>query len=297
MKIQHSILVFLISLSSAASLAAPFAFLGNVWPSQKAFVESGRRCASPEVSQIDQTFLKTYVDSVDTRAVSRLFRGGPVIVETYVHVLSSGASTQQGNISDAMIMDQIDVLNKTYAPTGFQFELAGIDRTVNPSWYNISYYDSTTVAAMKGALRKGDQRALNIYTANIADGILGWSSFPSDDEPILDGVVINKDTLPGGAGAPYNMGFTATHEVGHWFGLWHTFQNGCSVLGDEVEDTPAEADPTYGCPTTRDSCASASFPGTDPIDNFMDYSDDICMTSFSKEQHNRISKMWITFKN
>ena len=99
--------------------------------------------------------------------------------------------------------------------------------------------------------------------------------------------------MPGGAIANYNLGFTATHEAGHWIGLYHTFQNGCSAVGDRIDDTPRQRFPTSGCPAGQDSCPE---PGLDPIHNYMDYSYDPCYTEFTAQQATRMQQQWLAYR-
>jgi hypothetical protein len=131
----------------------------------------------------------------------------------------------------------------------------------NEEWFHNAIPGSEEQIDMKNALRQGDEKTLNIYTVGFTDfpGLLGYSTFPSDcsENPMDDGVVVLYSSLPNGSVDGYNLGRTSTHEVGHWVGLYHPFQGGCSEPGDYVDDTPAEAGPSTGCPIGRNTCSGS----------------------------------------
>jgi len=219
-----------------------------------------------------------------------------VTVPTWIHVVSDGAI---GNVSDRAIRDQIRVLDMTFGgfeggvATGFDFELVGITRTDNATWHYASDFESET--AMKQALHRGGDDTLNIYLTT-AGPYLGWAYYPSIvDDPTyayLDGVVIDWESLRGVSdtyAGRYDQGETATHEVGHWLNLAHTFEGKCGSQGDGVADTPSERTPTSGCPVGKDTCPA---PGLDPIHNYMDYSYDTCYTEFTSDQTVRMQDAW-----
>jgi hypothetical protein len=219
-------------------------------------------------------------------------------INVYVHVITS-SDGKKGQMSDATVAAQINVLNAAYSAGNYKFNLKNTTITANDEWFTVSpdNFRSKTESEMKSALRQGSADDLNLYTANIGKGLLGWATFPSDytKSPEMDGVVVLYTSFPGGSATNYNEGDTGTHEVGHWMGLYHTFQGGCTGDGDGVADTPAEKEANYECPPlgSVDSCSGA---GVDPVTNFMDYVYDSCMTEFTAGQFDRVNEMFSAYR-
>lgn len=174
-------------------------------------------------------------------------------VQTVFHVIHDGP---EGNLTQSTVDSQIQVLNQDYKDYGFAFNLTATNYVDNRSWFRFITPDSSLQSQMKQSLRQGDASTLNLYSVNFSNNLLGYATFPwnVNDNLTDDGVVFQFSTVPGGEELGYNMGKTATHEVGHWLGLYHVFQGGCSPPGDFVDDTPPQAVPTSGCPISQDSC-------------------------------------------
>jgi hypothetical protein len=272
----------------------PFKLNEHVWASKQSFIDSGARCATKDHDNIRQAEVDDEVARFTEENGAFEAAAVGVTINVYFHVINKGTGIANGDISSTMINQQISVLNNAWAPYGYSFVLAGTTRTTNATWYTMGY-GSQAEAQAKAALRQGSADDLNIYSANLGGGLLGWATFPSSyqSRPTDDGVVVLFSSLPGGSAAPYNLGDTGTHEVGHWLGLYHTFQGGCGTTGDSVADTPRERSPAFGCPVGRNTCSQA---GSDPIRNFMDYTDDACMNTFSGGQGARMDAQWATYR-
>ncbi|KAJ3511521.1 hypothetical protein NLJ89_g4051 [Agrocybe chaxingu] len=250
-------------------------------------------------TQISDADLKAAEAHFTANKVSAKASLVPATVDVYFHVIQAGTTLANGNVPATQVQAQIDVLNEDFASTGLSFRLRNTTRTTNSGWFNNAGPNTSQQTAMKNALRQGGAAALNIYTVGFrsaaTDGLLGYATFPSSysSAPRDDGVVALYSSLPGGTATNFNLGRTITHEVGHWVGLYHTFQGGCSGSGDQVSDTPAEASFATGCPIGRDTCSSA---GVDPIHNFMDYTDDACMSEFTTGQTTRLTSQLATYR-
>lgn len=206
-------------------------------------------------------------------------------IKVYVHVVHDG---NKGMLSEADIEEQIDVLNKAFRDQGFKFKLRKI--TYTDSRKNFRKCGKSNIQRkIAKAVGANPSKFLNIYTCRPAGNVLGFAYLPNPGSGFsFDGVWLLHSTLPGGTSFPYDEGDTATHEVGHFLGLLHTFDGGCSAVGDRVDDTPSEAQPAYGCPIGRDTCSGG---GSDPVENFMDYSDDACMNHFTPGQSLRMGTL------
>ena len=212
----------------------------------------------------------------------------------------------RGRVSEDRLKQQIAVLNDTFGKAGFSFAVADTtfhDVAAKPEqqgWFAMGHL-SDDEANAKRELGKNQRSMLNFYTAEPQDlfgeGLLGWATFPSElaGNESRDGVVIHHATLPGGHMSPYNLGKTGTHEVGHWLGLYHTFQDGCTDTNDEVADTPAQSDSAdtngngsvdiFECIDGLDTCEKA---GLDPVHNYMNYPEDQCLREFTAGQIERM---------
>jgi hypothetical protein len=266
-----------------------------------------RTCGTKELSEQDRALIDEQVKSRTERMAAAGMvtdrAAGSVTVNVYFHVIRNSAGTA-GNLTTAQLDSQLKVLNDSYsgvtggANTPFRFVRVGVTYSNNDSWYTCTP-NTAAETSMKTSLHQGNATNLNLYTNNMGQGLLGWATFPSSyaSAPSMDGVVVLYSSLPGGSAVPYNLGDTATHEVGHWVGLYHTFQGGCArktTGGDGVADTPAEKSAAFGCPNGRDTCTNLA--GLDPIENFMDYSDDSCMYRFTSGQSARADSQCLTYR-
>lgn len=282
------------------------------------FKASGLRCATPSAQERALLYPPVRADASDcnsssTNPTAEYDPGAVWEITVVVHVIMNSACTD-GVLSDEQVQSQIDILNEDFlalagtngAPgnyTGIQFKLAttdpqgaptnGITRSCNTSWFNDggAYYNS---------LAWDPNRYMNIYT-NRASGALGYVPFlPADGGGSLvggnsDRVVVLWSSFgrDGVIGPPFNLGRTATHEVGHYLGMEHTFSGGCGTAtppgcyttGDLICDTNAESTPSSSPCALGDKVTCGS---VDPSDNYMDYSDDSCMNKFTVEQLRRM---------
>ena len=214
------------------------------------------------------------------------------VIPVAFHIIKKTDGT--GEISNELINDQIYRVAVAFAYSNFSFIVYSIDRTTNDSWASATH-NSTEDSEMKNALAVDPAHILNIYS--IVSDEAGYSSFPWEypESSKMHGVVINYATLPDGTYPNYGQGDVCIHEVGHYTGLLHTFEN--CISGDEVDDTPPQqrqTDPNSPCGTYILNCPNST--GNFLANNYMDYSADECRTGFTYGQNERINEKMAQFK-
>jgi len=275
--------------------------------------ESGGRCGTPAPQQ--STLITPATGTADctmslTKINAAYTDGRTFVIQVVFHLIEKTDGT--GHITDDQVNSQIQVLNEDYeaianthgAPgnnANIKFVLARFDPSGNPTTgiervTNNAYFtegDAGT-SAMKAALHWDTTKYLNVYSSGLdASGLLGYATFPQETAgQAQDGVVLAYQSVGVNPNyAPYDLGASATHEIGHYFGLLHTFQGGCSgssnpyAQGDLISDTAKDSTSHSGCTVTPSDCNEAG--KFVPIENYMEYTDDSCMTKFSVEQVNR----------
>ncbi|OAQ57583.1 metalloprotease [Pochonia chlamydosporia 170] len=224
--------------------------------------------------------------------LTRRDAGELISLDAWVHVVTTTYARNGSWPTKEQIAEEMKLLNNAYAPSNLTFNLVNTTWTKNTTW---AMYPKLYEKDLKTKLHRGTSRTLNLYyVPGLRTG--GVCRFPNmnafEGEALaMDGCMVGSQSLPGGARA--TGGRTTVHEVGHWFGLLHTFQGGCNENGgDFIADTPAEASPANDspdwakCPVGRDTCPD--LPGLDPIDNHMDYTYYKCRNRFTPGQTARM---------
>lgn len=283
-------LVLVASLSGVNSSSRPA--VGAIIKSSSALVvEQGideEICGTRSVSAVESIAVWTRLPSVH-------FTRGSINIDVHWHVLQDSAGN--GGLARKQVDDSIDVLNAAFSSSSFVFTLKAVDYESNTAWFNMQRDPlpaGGTTSPERAAKRKlgiKDKSILNIYSGQPAGKNAAWATYAFDvaRDLEMDGVVIHSKVLNGGSHKYWNLGISLAHEVGHWLGLLHTFENGCSPNGDEVNDTPYQRVSTTGCPMPSDSCNTGKL---DPVHNYMDYSDDTCRYEFTNMQSASMNAMW-----
>ena len=237
------------------------------------------------------------IDAAEAELVEQLARNRgddrKLNIPVVFHVATNG---DRFNVTDEQVQRSIDVLNASFRTKGYSFTLSRVIRHNNTKFAR-KCHRRAPERTFKRRHAIDPATTLNVYSCLPGRGILGYAWLPHSwpEDHFMHGVVINYASVPGGAAFPYDEGDTLVHEVGHYLGLWHTFDGkGCREPGDFVADTPAERRAAFGCPLERDSCRND--PGLDPVENFMNYSDDACMIEFTPGQKRRMNDQVATFK-
>jgi len=232
-----------------------------------------------------------------------------VTIPVVFHVLYNTAAE---NISEAQVLSQLQILNDDFrrlnadqdnvwaqaADTQIEFCLASQDPQGNPTDGILRVPTNVTSFGTNDAMKFTSQGGsdawpaadyMNFWVCDLGSSLLGYAQFPGGPAA-TDGIVCNYTATgnTGTASAPFDLGRTATHEVGHYLNLRHIWGDGGCGASDFVDDTPDSDGPNYGCALGNVACGTE-----DMVQNYMDYSDDACMNLFSQGQSDRMNALFL----
>lgn len=266
----------------------------------------GQKKKTPLIEQIRRDIERHCTEHQKTAEL----RGfNPIVIPVVVNVIYNNATQ---NISDEQIFSQLAVLNEDFgrrnvdadnnwpqaSETGIYFKLANIDpkglpctgirRQSSTKNQFFAETDEMKFSATGGLDAWPTDQYLNIWVCNLEGELMGYGQYPGGDKS-TDGVVIDFQYFgtKGSVKAPFNLGRTTTHEVGHWLNLFHIWGDGDCSIDDFVGDTPDSDNANHGCPKEAFGCG-----GKLMFQNFMDYTDDGCMNLFTEGQARRMRALF-----
>ena len=256
------------------------------------------KCGAKSLSHEQQTLVKKTASDYKNRKRFSRQMAKSYQFDVYWHIIQH--TDGRGVVSDKQIEISMNLLNQGFSgnlinanedcfgnkvngiDTSIQFVLKGIDRTVNDDWFTVSSESDLTPIAE--SLHKGNCSTMNVYTSEITDAG-GFANVPItcfDHGITEDPVFLGYDELPSSLDAEEaQYGDLLIHEAGHWVGLEHPFEGGCSESNDNIVDTPPQLMVDDECPIGSDTCAGG---GIDSIHNYMAYTGDCCVYRFTPDQ-------------